>query len=72
MKSKYIEVVLLGLLLLCLAVFIGYQIVGNKAPVAGQTNSTNQQTYSTNLDELRTKFNQDKGKVRLVLLLSPS
>jgi hypothetical protein len=28
--------------------------------------------YSTNLDELRAQFNRDKGKVRLVTLLSPS
>ncbi len=28
--------------------------------------------YSTNLDELRAQFNKDKGKVRLMVLLSPS
>ena len=28
--------------------------------------------YSTNLDELRAAFNRDKGKVRLVTLLSPT
>ena len=28
--------------------------------------------YSTNLNELRAKFNADKGKVRLLLLFSPS
>ncbi len=28
--------------------------------------------YSTNLEELRAAFNRDKGKVRLVTLLSPT
>jgi len=28
--------------------------------------------YSSDLNELRAKFNQDKGKVRLLLLLSPT
>jgi hypothetical protein len=28
--------------------------------------------YSTNLDDLRKQFNSDKGKVRLLMLLSPS
>ena len=28
--------------------------------------------YSTDLNDLRAKFNQDKGKVRLLLLLSPT
>ncbi|MGH9899692.1 MAG: hypothetical protein ACRD63_04165, partial [Pyrinomonadaceae bacterium] len=28
--------------------------------------------YSTDMKELRDKFNQDKGKVRLILLLSPT
>lgn len=28
--------------------------------------------YSTNLDDLRRQFNADKGKVRLLMLLSPT
>ena len=28
--------------------------------------------YSTNLDDLRKQFNADKGKVRLLMLLSPT
>ncbi len=28
--------------------------------------------YTTDLNELRSKFNSDKGKVRLLMLLSPS
>jgi hypothetical protein len=33
---------------------------------------TGGQPYSTNLDDLRKRFNADKGKVRLLMLLSPS
>lgn len=28
--------------------------------------------YSANLGDLKTQFNQDKGKVRLLMLLAPS
>ena len=28
--------------------------------------------YSSDLNDLRAKFNQDKGKVRLLMLLSPT
>ena len=28
--------------------------------------------YSTNLNDLRNQFNNDKGKVRLLMLLSPT
>ena len=28
--------------------------------------------YSANLDDLHTQFNRDKGKVRLLMLLSPT
>jgi hypothetical protein len=28
--------------------------------------------YSTNLDDLKKQFNSDKGKVRLLMLLSPT
>jgi hypothetical protein len=28
--------------------------------------------YSTDMNELRAKFNADKGKIRLLMLLSPS
>lgn len=36
------------------------------------TNPTQKSGYSTDLNELRTKFNVDKGKVRLLMLLSPT
>lgn len=28
--------------------------------------------YSSNLEDLKTQFNRDKGKVRLMMLLAPS
>lgn len=63
-KRKY-EVIILGVLLLCLTVFVGYMFVsGNK--------TREQANYSTDLEKLKTDFNADKGKVRLVLLLSPN
>jgi len=39
-----------------------------------EMNDTNvdDRQYSTDLKKLRDKFNQDKGKVRLILLLSPT
>lgn len=67
MKRKILEPALLGLLLLGLAVFAVSQMFKRSgAPVAGN------KSYSTDLNDLRAKFNQDKGKVRLLLLLSPT
>ena len=65
MKGRKIEAVILGFLLLGLAAFLGYQFMsGNKQ--SGQVN------YSTNLQKLKNDFNANKGKVRLLLLLSPT
>lgn len=67
MKRKVLEPALLGLLLVGLAVFAVSQLINrNGAPVAEN------KSYSTDLNDLRAKFNQDKGKVRLLLLLSPT
>ena len=44
-------------------------------PVSAQVVSSatkDDKLYSTDMKELRTRFNKDKGKVRLVMLLSPS
>lgn len=65
MKGRKIEAVILGVLLLGLAAFLGYQFMsGNKQ--SGQVN------YSTDLQKLKNDFNANKGKVRLLLLLSPT
>ncbi len=66
MTRKY-EVVILTIILLGLAVFAGYIFIGSSSKtMAGQVN------YSTDPEKLKTDFNKDKGKVRLVLLLSPT
>jgi len=65
MKKRKIEALILGVLLLGLIIFVGYLFMGgNKI--------TEQAKYSANLEKLRADFNADKGKVRLVLLLSPT
>jgi hypothetical protein len=65
MKNRKIEAGILGILLLGLLIFVGYQFMsGNK--------TTEQMNYSTDLQKLKSDFNADKGKVRLVLLLSPT
>lgn len=67
MKRKILEPALLGLLLVGLAVFAISQLINRTgAPVAEK------QSYSIDLNDLKAKFNQDKGKVRLLLLLSPT
>lgn len=64
MKKRKVEAIIMGVLLLGLAIFVGYLFVGS--------NSTETANYSADLEKLRMDFNADKGKVRLVLLLSPT
>lgn len=65
MKGRKIEVTVLGVLLLGLIAFVGYEFMSGKK----QSESVN---YSSDLQKLKNDFNADKGKVRLVLLLSPT
>lgn len=65
MKGRKIEAIGLGVLLLGLVVFLGYQFMSSNK----KADSAN---YSTDLEKLKNDFNADKGKVRLVLLLSPT
>ena len=37
-----------------------------------KASSSPMESYSTNLNELRDRFNKDKDKVRLLLILSPT
>jgi len=74
MKRKVLEPALLGLILLgiiALAVYPYLRKPGNSSAVTSLT-VANDKPYSTDMEELRTRFNQDKGKVRLLLLLSPT
>lgn len=59
----------LWLVLLGLAALLGYTLWSD----AQRVPATEEQLRSIeNLDELRTQFNQDVGRPRLVLLLSPT
>ena len=57
MSKRLLFVVLALLLLVSLG---GYLLFGGG------------RNYSTNLNNLRTQFNRDKGKVRLLVVLSPT
>ena len=60
MKRKYLWLTLLVVAVL-VAVFIGEFVF-----------TSGGRAYSSDLNQLRAQFNQDKGKVRLLLLLSPT
>lgn len=67
MKRIRKEPLILGLFLLALAGFVGFTLLRDLFPSSDQ-----QSRYSASLSELRNRFDQDRGKVRLVLLLSPT
>ncbi len=79
LKLKLMILLILGLLLWsgCSSIL---QTNGQSVKEKQQMNKTDStptpsakaDSYSTNLDELKEKFNADKGKVRLVTLLSPT
>ena len=78
-KGVRFSLLLLGLTVLaaCTASSSGanQQTNGGQAKMSEPTPSPSPQQsrpYSTNLEELRAAFNHDKGKVRLVTLLSPT
>jgi len=56
---KNIKWIVAGVIVIGLAGLIAYQFSGGRE-------------YSTDMDALRTQFNSDKGKVRLLVLLSPT
>ena len=77
MKRKFIEPALLGLVLMGIIVLAAYPYfrrsrgtIDTTSPPS--TDMNEDKRYSTNMNELRDRFNQDKGKVRLLLLLSPT
>ena len=59
MTRTKVKWIVAGVLILGLAGLVAYQFTGGKA-------------YSTDMKELRAQFNADKGKVRLLVLLSPT
>lgn len=76
-KRGLLPLLLLGLATLssCTASSSGAnrQANGGEAKMSEPTPSPQQpRPYSTNLEELRAAFNRDRGKLRLVTLLSPT
>lgn len=47
-------------------------IAASATPATSPTADPKTRDYSKNIDDLRAAFNKDKGKVRLVTLLSPT
>lgn len=71
---KYLEHALFGVILLGIVALALYPYLRARKAAAPVTSSTitDAKRYSTDMKELQNKFNQDKGKVRLLLLLSPT
>lgn len=59
MKGRTVWLLIPGIILLLLVAVALYFMTGGR-------------TYSTDLNALRTEFNKDRGKVRVLLLLSPT
>ena len=60
MKRGYTRLLVAGLVVLILIFVGGYLLLSGG------------RSYSTDLSGLRAQFNQDKGKVRLLMVLSPT
>jgi multidrug resistance efflux pump len=60
MKRKHTRLLLAGLVVLVLLFAGGYLLLSGG------------RSYSTDMGGLRAQFNQDKGKVRLLMVLSPT
>lgn len=71
---KYLEQALFGVILLGIAALASYPHLQARTVSARVVSSatTDDKLYSTDMNELRSRFNQDKGKVRLLMLLSPT
>lgn len=80
MKRRYVEATFLAIVLLAIAALAAYTYIRRHDSSAGPTAAQNSvgpkeqrdEQYSKDTTGLRDRFNQDKGKVRLLLLLSPS
>lgn len=59
MKRSYIKLAVIGAVLLGVAGVVAYQFSGGLK-------------FSEDLNGLKAEFNRDKGKVRLLVLLSPT
>ena len=72
--KRGLEATLLGLILIAIVALTAYPYLRKKnlSPDQDFSQKVNAKIYSVDMKELRVRFNQDKGKVRLVLLLSPT
>ena len=71
---KHLELAQVGVVLFAIVAVIaqpGLQARKISARVVSST-TTDEKRYSTSMKELRNRFNQDKSKVRLLMLLSPT
>lgn len=59
MNRKYIKIGVIAAVILGFAALVVYQFTGGN-------------DFSSDISELKTQFNRDKGKVRLLVLLSPT
>ncbi len=76
---KYLGMALVGPVLLAIVALTAYPYLRGRRDSSAVTNAATTQAamaddkrYSTDLKELRARFNQDKGKVRVLMLLSPT
>lgn len=67
MKHMYVLLALTGIILTAIVAAYPHRMDGKGAPTAVADKG-----YSTKMKDLRARFNQDRGKVRLLLLLSPT
>ena len=63
-KKRFGRAIALAAILIALLVLAG--------ACSNKSNFPQKLSYSTDLKELRDRFNTDKGKVRLLLILSPT
>lgn len=72
--KRTLEATLLGLILIAIVALTTYPYLRkeNLSRDPDVSQRVNDKGYSADIKELRVRFNQDKGKVRLLLLLSPT
>jgi hypothetical protein len=72
--KRRLEATLPGFILIAIVALTAYPYLPKKNLSRAQdlSQKVNDKSYSVDMKELRVRFNQDKGKVRLVLLLSPT
>ena len=74
MKRQYLNPTILGFILPAIMILAAHPDLGAKDNSPGKDFSqmVNDRAYSTDMKELRDRFNRDKDKVRLLMLLSPT